>query len=63
MVRGEDAYHHLVTAHDDDAYEWDPALNRNLDFRIDQQHSDWAEMVAFDRAFRARPVVNAEFSY
>jgi len=63
LVRSEDAYHHLVTAHDDDAYEWDPALNRNLDFRIDQQHSDWAEMVAFDRAFRARPVVNAEFSY
>jgi hypothetical protein len=63
LVRSEDAYRHLVTAHDDDAYEWDPALNRNLDFRTDQQHSHWAEMTAFDRAYRRRPVVNVEFSY
>jgi hypothetical protein len=63
LVRSEDAYHHLVTAHDDDQYEWDPALNRNLDFRADQQHSHWAEMTLFDRAFRRRPVINVEFSY
>jgi len=63
LVRREDAYRLLVTAHDDDEYEWDPRLNANLDFRIDQQHSHWAEMIAFDRAHRKRPVVNAEFSY
>jgi hypothetical protein len=63
LVRMTDAYKHLVTAHDDDDYEWDPNLSRNLDFRTDQQHSHWAEMIAFDRALRRRPVVNAEFSY
>ncbi len=63
LVRSEDAYRHLLAAHDDDDYEWDAALNRNLDFRVDQQHSHWAAMVAFDRAFRTRPVVNVEFSY
>ena len=63
LVRAQDAYHHLVTAHDDDDYEWDPELSGNLDFRTDQQHSHWAEMTAFDRAWRRRPVLNAEFSY
>ena len=62
-VRGLDAYRRLMTAHDDDLYTWTPSLNRNLDFRTDQQHSDWAEMIAFDRAIRAYPVVNSEFAY
>ena len=44
-------------------FDVDLALNRNLDFRVDQQHSDWAQMVAFDRVFRRRPVVTVEFSY
>jgi hypothetical protein len=63
LVRSEDAYKHLVVVHDDDAYEWDPDLSSNLDFRTDQQHSHYAEMTAFDRAMRARPVVNVEFGY
>ncbi len=63
LVRSLDAYRRLTTAHDDDAYEWDPELSRNLDFRTDQQHSHWAEMVAFDRARRPYPVLNAEFGY
>lgn len=62
-VRDLDAYKHLTTAHDDDLYTWTPSLNRNLDFRSDQQHTDWAEMIAFDRAIRAYPVVNTEFAY
>lgn len=64
LVRSEDAYKHLVTLHDDDVYEWDPALNTNIDFRSDQEHRiDWADLVIFDRAHRRRPVVNVEFSY
>ena len=63
LVRRVDAYRHLTTAHDDDAYEWDPKLSRNIDFRTDQQHSDYAEMIRFDRARRSYPVVNAEFGY
>ncbi len=63
LVRSSDAYRHLTTAHDDDSYEWDPQLSRNIDFRTDQQHTDWAAMVAFDRARRSYPVLNSEFGY
>jgi len=62
-VKQLDAYGRLTTAHDDDLYSWTQQLNRNLDFRTDQQHSDFAEMIAFDRATRAYPVVNSEFGY
>ena len=63
LVRATDAYRRLTTAHDNDVYDWNPALNSNLDFRSDQQHLDWAQMIAFDRKLRAWPVVNAEFGY
>jgi hypothetical protein len=63
LVRRVDAYQHLTTAHDDDAYEWNPELSRNIDFRTDQQHSHYAEMIRFDRARRACPILNAEFGY
>ncbi len=63
LIRATDAYGRLTTVHDDDLYEWDPELSRNIDFRTDQQHSDWAAMIAFDRARRAYPVVNSEFGY
>lgn len=63
LVRSNDAYHRLTTAHDNDVYDWDPALNSNVDFRSDQQHTDWAQMIAFDRKLRPWPVVNTEFGY
>ena len=63
LVRSEDAYRHMTGVHDDDSYEWDPAFNTNLDLRIDQQHEDWEQMIAFDRNMRKRPIVNVEFSY
>jgi hypothetical protein len=63
LVRAHDAYRRLTTVHDDDAYEWDRDLNGNVDFRTDQQHSHFAEMIAFDRARRRYPVVNSEFGY
>jgi hypothetical protein len=63
LVRSEDAYRHMMVVHDDDSYEWDPELSMNLDYRTDQQHSHYAEAIAFDRAMRARPVVNVEFGY
>ena len=61
LVRATDAYRRLTTAHDNDVYDWDPALNSNLDFRRDQQHSDWAQMTAFERKLRASPVVYSRF--
>ncbi len=63
LVRSTDAYKRLFTAHDDDLYTWDPQLSRNLDFRSDQQHTHYAEMIAFDRALRPYPVINTEFAY
>lgn len=63
LVGAEDAYRHLTVVHDDDAYEWDPDLSLNLDFRTDQQHGNYAAAIAFDRAMRARPVVNVELGY
>lgn len=63
LVRATDAYHRLTTAHDNDIYDWDPALNSNVDFRTDQQHTNWAEMIAFDRRLRQWPVINSEFGY
>jgi len=63
LIRSADAYHRLVTAHDDDMFYWTPEYNRLLDFRTDQQHTFWNEMVAFDRAIRQYPVLNAEFGY
>jgi hypothetical protein len=63
LVRSSDAYRRLTTCHDDDVYDWDPELSRNIDFRTDQQHSDYAAITLFDRAHREYPVVNAEFGY
>ena len=63
LVRFTDAYHRLLTAHDDDVFYWTPEFNRLLDFRTDQQHTFWPEMIAFDRALRRYPVLNAEFGY
>lgn len=60
LVRSNDAYRHLFTAHDNDIYDWNPELNTNTDFRTDQQHTNWGEAVAFDRTLRKWPVINAE---
>jgi hypothetical protein len=62
-IRAADAYHRLTTTHDDNNYYWDPRLSANVDFQTDQQHSDWAAKVAFERNRRAYPIVNAEFGY
>jgi CubicO group peptidase (beta-lactamase class C family) len=63
FVRGHDAYRRLITTHDDDVFYWDPQLNPTVDFRTDQQHSSWPQMIAFDRAIRRYPVLNSEFGY
>ncbi|MBI4874992.1 MAG: DUF4038 domain-containing protein [Acidobacteria bacterium] len=63
FVRANDAYRRLITTHDDDVFYWTPELNRAVDFRTDQQHTHWPEMIAFDRAIRRYPVLNSEFGY
>ncbi len=63
LVRASDGYHRLTTAHDNDLYDWDPKLNTNLDFRTDQEHFHWKEMVLFDRQILPWPIVNSELYY
>ena len=63
LVRASDGYHRLTTAHDNDLYDWDPKLNTNLDFRTDQEHFYWKEMVLFDRQILPWPIVNSELYY
>ena len=63
LIRSTDGYHRLTTAHDNDIYDWNPGLNSNLDFRTDQEHKDWKEMLIFDRELRQWPVVNSELYY
>ena len=63
LVRANDGYHRLTTAHDNDLYDWDPKLNSNLDFRTDQEHFFWKEMLLFDRRILPWPIVNSELYY
>ena len=63
LIRSTDGYHRLTTAHDNDIYDWNPGLNSDLDFRTDQEHKDWKEMLIFDRELRQWPVVNSELYY
>jgi Protein of unknown function (DUF4038)/Domain of unknown function (DUF5060) len=63
LVRASDGYHRLTTAHDNDLYDWDPKLNTNLDFRTDQEHFYWKEMLLFDRQILPWPIVNSELYY
>src|SRR5260370_16666493 len=63
LVSANDGYHRLTTAHDNDLYDWDPKLNSNLDFRTDQEHFFWKEMLLFDRRILPWPIVNSELYY
>jgi Protein of unknown function (DUF4038)/Domain of unknown function (DUF5060) len=63
LVRAHDGYHRLTTAHDNDLYDWDPKLNTNLDFRTDQEHFYWKEMLLFDRQILPWPIINSELYY
>jgi hypothetical protein len=63
LVRTGDAYGHLITAHDDEPYEWDWQRSPTLGFSTQQKHADFAAWIVFGRAVRSRPVLNAEFGY
>ena len=63
LIRKYDPYRRLVTSHDDDAAYDAGAYNEILDFRSDQQHSDWHQTVLRQRRQHTWPVVNVEFGY
>ncbi len=63
LIRATDGYHRLTTAHDNDVYDWNSSLNSDLDFRTDQEHDYWKEMMVFDRHLLPWPIVNSELYY
>jgi hypothetical protein len=62
-IRQLDPYHHLMTVHDDDQANDHGAYDELTDFRADQQHGKWHEVILRQRERRAWPVVNVEFGY
>ncbi|MGQ9631600.1 MAG: apiosidase-like domain-containing protein [bacterium] len=63
LIRGLDPYKRPLTCHDDDLPYDTGSYNDVLDFRTDQQHSDWYEFVIRQRAQNPWPILNAEFGY
>ena len=63
LIRAHDPYRRLITNHDDDQAYDAGAYNEFLDFRSDQQHSRWREVILRQRRHRPWPVVNVEFGY
>ena len=58
-----DPYDRLMTNHDDDGLYNKGAFDGLLDFRSDQQHENWHEMILKQRAQHNWPAVNIEFGY
>jgi len=61
--RENDPYHRLMTVHDDKATYDSGAYNGLVDYRTDQQHTEWSKVMLEHRAQHAWPVINAEFGY
>ncbi|MEO6789030.1 MAG: DUF4038 domain-containing protein, partial [Chthoniobacteraceae bacterium] len=62
-LRENDPYHHLTTVHDDDKANDSGAYDELTDFRADQGHKDWHNVVLHQRERRAWPVANVESDY
>jgi PelA/Pel-15E family pectate lyase len=63
LVRSEDAYHRLITHHDDNGAYDAGAFDQLVDFRCDQQHSKLRQTLLAQREKREWPIANVEFGY
>jgi hypothetical protein len=63
FIKANDPYGHLRTVHDDDANNDTGAFDVLVDFRADQQHSNFRKKILAQRERRAWPVANVEFGY
>jgi len=63
LIRKHDPYRRLITVHDDDHSYDSGAYDALLDFRSDQQHSEWHRTILRQRKQHGWPVVNVEFGY
>ncbi len=63
LIRESDPYHRPITNHDDDGAYDSGAYDLLLDFRSDQHHREWHQMILRQRQQHAWPIVNVEFGY
>jgi hypothetical protein len=63
FIRANDPYHRLLTVHDDHANYDKGAYNELVDYRSDQQNSDWRKTMFAHLAQRNWPVSNIEYGY
>jgi len=63
FIRANDPYHRLLTVHDDHANYDKGAYNELVDYRSDQQNSDWRKTMLAHLAQRNWPVSNIEYGY
>lgn len=61
--RANDPYRRLLTVHDDRANYDRGVYNELVDYRSDQQHTEWRKVMLAHLAQRAWPVINTEFGY
>ncbi len=63
FIRANDPYHRLLTVHDDRANYDHGAYDGLIDYRSDQQHLQWREIMLAHLAQYQWPVINTEFGY
>lgn len=63
FIRETDPYRRLLTVHDDMATYDRGAYDELLDYRADQQHTKWSQIMAAHLKQHAWPVINTEFGY
>jgi hypothetical protein len=63
MIHAKDAYHHPVSTHTDDGYYSNSASSGLLEFRTDQNQSNWYATIIAHRNANSWPVINSEFQY
>ncbi len=63
FIRATDPYRRLLTVHDDKAVYDKGTYNDLLDYRSDQQHTQWRKTMLDHLQQHAWPVINTEFGY
>jgi len=63
LIHDTDAYHHPLSTHTDVGFYASAAAKDLLDFRTDQNQSDWYQTIVSHQGANAWPVFNAEYDY
>jgi hypothetical protein len=63
FLRRTDPYHRLITVHDDKKTYDEGSYDDLLDYRSDQQHTNWHASLLDHRRRHAWPLLNVEFGY